>query len=86
MSVLLVISPYASLLVTVFNSYPELIIFNFLTASTSSSDLSRFSLVKIAFGFSLYELDACLNVSSVTSLASVIDPTSSSLMTFKIFY
>ena len=69
-----------SLVVAMFNSYPELFIVMFLTALTRLSDFSIFSLVNIAFKFSFCELDALLNVSAVRLIASVIDNSSSSLM------
>ena len=84
MSRLLVIWPCASLVVAVFNSYLASFIVKLLTASTSLSDFSIFLLVNIASEFSLCGIDPRMNVSSVTLLASVIDPSSYHLMTFKI--
>ena len=55
---LLARSTYVSLAVTVFNSYPPSFILIFLTLLTSLCDFSSFSLVNIAFVFSLCELDA----------------------------
>ena len=78
---LLIISSCASLAVVFFNSYPASFIVNLLIASTSSSDLSSFSLVKIVSAFSLCELDAWLNALAVMLLASVIYYSSSSIMT-----
>ena len=69
-----------SLAVAVFDSYYlALLIANFFTASTSSSDLSSLSLVKFAFAISIYELYACLHVSAVTVLAFTIGSTSMTL-------
>ena len=48
---LLVISTCASLVVGWFKSYPASFIINLLIASTSLSNLTRLSLVKIAFVF-----------------------------------
>ena len=79
---LLVRSPCASLMVAVFNSYPEFFIVGLLIVLTSLSNLSIFSLVNIAFEISLCELDAWLNTSAVTLLASVIDSSLSYLVTF----
>ena len=76
--------PCVSLAVAIFNSYPVSFIVKFLNALNTSSNLSSFSLVNTAVMFSLYELDAWLNVSAVTLLASIIYPYSSSLVTFKI--
>ena len=67
-----------------FNSYPELFILNLLIASNILSDLSSFSLVNIASGFSLCELDTLLNESVVTLLASVIDSSLSYIMNLTI--
>ena len=71
------------LAVAVFKSYPNFFLVIFLTASTGSSNFSSFSLVNIAFRFSLCELDARLNVSAVTLLETVIDTSSSFIMTLK---
>ena len=81
---LLVRSTCASLAVALFNSYPALFIVKILIALSSLSDLSSFSLVKIASTFSLCKLDAWLNTSAVTLLVSVIDSSSSYITTFKI--
>ena len=83
---LLVISTCVSLTFVMFNSYPASFIFKLLIASTSSSDISSFSLVKIVLGFSLYELDTWLNTSVVMLVAPDIDSFSCSLMTFNIAY
>ena len=79
-----VISPCVSLTVAVFDSwYLASLFVKFFTASTSLSDLSSFSLVNIALAFSLCILDAWLNVSAVTLLASTVD---SSYMNLRISY
>ena len=73
-----------SLAVSVFNSYLEAFMVKLLIMLTSLSDLSSLSLVNVASAFSLCELDARLNASAVTLLVSVIDSSSSSIMTFSI--
>ena len=78
------ILPCESLAVTVFNSYPASFNVKLFIEWTRSSDLSIFSLVNIASKFSLCELDAWMNASEVTLSASVIDYSSSSIMTFNI--
>ena len=50
--------PCASLAVAVFDSYTAPFIFNILIESTRLSDFYIFLLEKIAFGFSLGEMDA----------------------------
>ena len=59
--------------------YSESLIFKYFTASTRSSNLSSFSLVKISFELLVCVLDACMNVSSVTLLSSAIDLSSMNL-------
>ena len=80
MSGLLARSTCTSLTVAVFNSYPTLFIVMFLTVLTSLFGFSTSSLVNIAFGFSLCDVYARLNVSSLTLLFFVMYPSSSSLM------
>ena len=78
--------PSASFLVAVLNAYPEMFIVKLLIASTSLSNFSSFSLVNIASKFSICEMDAWLNTSSVTLFASVINFSSSYIITFKIAF
>ena len=77
-------SPFASLAVALFKSYPALFIVNLLIVMTDSFDFSTFSPVKIEFGFSICELDSLMYASSVTLLAPVYDSSSYSVMTFNI--
>ena len=62
-----------------YSSYLVLLISKFFTVSSSSFDLSIFSLVNIVFSFSLCVFDAWLNVSEVTLLSSAIDYSSMNL-------
>ena len=67
-------------MVCVFDSqYLASLIVKFFTASTKLPDLSSFSLVKIAFAFSLCVFDAWPNVSAVTLLVSAIYSSSMTL-------
>ena len=81
MFVLLASLTCAPLTVAVFNSYLMSFIVIFATESTSLSEFSSFSLENIVFGFYFCELDARLHLSEVTFSGSVIDLSSSSLMT-----
>ena len=81
---LLIRLPCASLIVSVFNSYLALFIVKIMIELTSLSDFSSFSLVNIAFGHYLCELNARLKATSEMLLVSVIDSSSSYIMTFKI--
>ena len=75
---------FVSPVVAVFNSYPTSFIVMLATALTSLFEFTSFSLANIAFKLFLCKLNARLNVSVVTLLASAIDSYFSSLVTWSI--